>query len=77
MHFPLIYVSIGERFALAGPLMQRPWWSKMEPWQGQSKVESMGFHFTIHFMCGHTAATTSTGNASFNLNEYWFIDLLD
>ena len=76
-HFPLIYVSIGERLALAGPLMQRPWWSKMEPWQGQSNVESMGFHFTTHFMCGHTAATTSTWDATFNHKNYKFIELLD
>lgn len=62
-----------ERLALAGPLMQRPEWSKMEPWQGQSKVASMGFHFTMHFMWGHTAATASwQRNISSHRLKFWF-----
>ena len=44
------------RPALAGPWMHRPAVSKYEPWQGQSKVASRGFHFTAHFKWGHKAA---------------------
>ncbi len=49
------YLSWGGRSAFAGPLMQHPRWSEMEPSQGQSNVASSGFHFTTHFMCEQIA----------------------
>lgn len=51
-----IYHLSTLRPALEGPSMHRPLMSNCDPWQGQSKVKLLAFHFTALLKCGHTAA---------------------
>lgn len=69
--------STGDRSTLAGPLITVPLWSKIEPWHGQLKVPSIGFHLTTHPKCGQTAAQTSaTSYQSTNLLTYYMLPLV-
>src|SRR5439155_25196444 len=55
----------------AGPLTTSPVGENREPWHGQSKVRSAGFHATVHPRCVHRAdrrccvPVSSTARASF------------
>lgn len=58
---PMVASLSGVRLALAGPLMTWPCRSNAEPWQGQSKVPSFGFHCT-HQQYLYSATHTKRDN---------------